>query len=41
MTTTDQVQWWCAGELYMRLQKAKRRLADLEANNAPAEGIEG
>ena len=32
MTTTDQVQWWCAGELYMRLQKAKRRLEDLEAN---------
>lgn len=32
MTTTDQVQWWCAGELYMRLQKAKRRLTDLEEN---------
>ncbi len=32
MTTTDHVQWWCAGELYTRLQKAKRRLADLEAN---------
>ena len=32
MTTTDQVQWWCAGELYTRLQRAKRRLEDLEAN---------
>lgn len=32
MTTTDQVQWWCAGELYMRLQKAKRKIVDLEAN---------
>lgn len=33
MTDAEQVQWWCAGELYTRLQKAKRRLADLEANN--------
>ena len=31
MTTTDQVQWWCAGELYERLQKAKRRIEELEA----------
>lgn len=33
MTTTDQVQWWCAGELYTRLQRAKRKIEDLEANN--------
>jgi hypothetical protein len=32
MTTTDQVQWWCAGELYTRLQRAKRKIGDLEAN---------
>jgi len=32
MTTTDQVQWWCAGELYTRLQRAKRKIEDLEAN---------
>lgn len=32
MTDAEQVQWWCAGELYTRLQKAKRRIADLEAN---------
>lgn len=32
MTTTDQVQFWCAGELYTRLQKAKRKIGDLEAN---------
>jgi len=32
MTTTDQVQWWCAGELYMRLQKAKRKIEEMEAN---------
>lgn len=31
MTAPSDVQWWCAGELYMRLQKAKRRLEDLEA----------
>lgn len=34
MTTTDQVQWWCAGELYTRLQRAKRKIEDLEANAA-------
>ena len=33
MTAPSDVQWWCAGELYMRLQKAKRRLEDLEAND--------
>jgi hypothetical protein len=33
MTTTDQVQWWCAGELYTRLQRAKRMIEDLEAND--------
>jgi hypothetical protein len=32
MTTTYQVQWWCAGELYTRLQRAKRKIEDLEAN---------
>lgn len=32
MTAPSDVQWWCAGELYMRLQKAKRSLEDLEAN---------
>ena len=32
LTTTDQVQWWCAGELYTRLQRAKRKIKDLEAN---------
>jgi len=32
MTTTDQVQWWCAGELYTRLQRAKRKIEDLEVN---------
>lgn len=34
MTAPSDVQWWCAGELYMRLQKAKRRLEDMEANAA-------
>ena len=33
MTDPSDVQWWCAGELYMRLQRAKRRLEDLEAND--------
>jgi len=39
MTTTDQVQWWCAGELYTRLQRAKRRLEDLEANTDYPEAL--
>ena len=33
MTSPGQVQWWCAGELYMRLQKAKRRLEELEGES--------
>ena len=32
MTSPSNVQWWCAGELYMRLQTAKRKIEDLEAN---------
>lgn len=38
MTIPSDVQWWCAGELYMRLQKAKRRVADLEANAEVSHG---
>lgn len=34
MTDAEQVQWWCAGELYTRLQKAKRKIEDLEAKSA-------
>jgi hypothetical protein len=30
MTDPSDVQWWCAGELYVRLQKAKRRIEELE-----------
>ncbi len=30
MTTTDQVQWWCAGELYTQLQTAKRKIEVLQ-----------
>jgi hypothetical protein len=32
MTAPSDVQWWCAGELHMRLQRAKRKIQSLEAN---------
>ena len=38
MTAPSDVQWWCAGELYERLQKARARIEELEAN---AEAIHG
>lgn len=31
MTSSDMVQWWCAGELYGRLQRAKQRLEECPA----------